>query len=100
MLVTGSCHATDTLRCPNCGAAIALDACQCSKCGLRIVILRRPRNKNHRTEKTDPSGDSVIQKILVMVSISGRDCGSIAHISSRHCNCSSNMPSIEFVGCA
>ena len=100
MLVTGSCHATDTLRCPNCGAAIALDACQCSKCGLRIVILRRPRNKNHRTEKTDPSGDSAIQKILVIVSMSGRDCGSIANMSTKHWCCSSDRFSIAVVGCA
>ena len=97
MLVTGSCHATDTLRCPKCGTKIALDTNECGTCGVRIFVIRRPRNKNHRTEKA-PSGDSVIQNILETVSISGRTCGISAHMSFKNCICSSDKPSIATTG--
>ena len=100
MLVTGICHTEKMVQCPLCEARIPMDAQRCPKCGVRILIIRRRRSKNHRTAKEKPSGDSAIQKILVIVSMSGRDCGSIANMSTKHWCCSSDRFSIAVVGCA
>lgn len=91
MLVTGSCHATDTLRCPGCGTLIALDTNQCTKCGVRILAIRKRRRKNHRTEKV-PSGDSVNQKTSATVLISGLSTMLFAHMSVNVACCSSVAP--------
>lgn len=43
MIMTGCCHATDSVPCPVCGHSIPLGESECPLCHVRIITILRKR---------------------------------------------------------
>lgn len=54
MLITGSCHTTDVMICPNCGYSLNLEERECPQCRAKVVVVRKKRTNIHPDREDNP----------------------------------------------